>query len=97
MRRGAFITLEGGEGVGKSSSLAAVESFLTDRGFDVRTTREPGGTALGEAVRSWLLDGEHENLSAEAEALLKKIVSEYSALSPPTVNKANSYLDKHFR
>ena len=70
MPRGAFISPEGGEGVGKASSLAAVEGFLTHRGLDVTTTREPGGTALGEAVRSWLLDGQHENLSAEAEALL---------------------------
>lgn len=70
MPRGAFITLEGGEGVGKSSSIAAVEAFLRQAGVEVITTREPGGTDLGEAVRHWLLDGEHENLSAETEALL---------------------------
>ncbi|HEY5666485.1 MAG TPA: dTMP kinase [Gammaproteobacteria bacterium] len=70
MPRGAFITLEGGEGVGKSSSLTAVENFLRQAGVEVITTREPGGTDLGEAVRRWLLDGEHENLSAESEALL---------------------------
>jgi dTMP kinase len=70
MPRGAFITLEGGEGVGKSSSLAAIEQYLENLGLDVRVTREPGGTDLGELVRHWLLDGRHKNLSAVTEALL---------------------------
>jgi dTMP kinase len=69
-KRGAFITVEGGEGVGKSSSLAAIETWLTDRGIPVRLTREPGGTPLGETIRSWILDGNHGELSAEVEALL---------------------------
>jgi dTMP kinase len=69
-RRGAFITVEGGEGVGKSSSLAAIESWLNGRGIDVYLTREPGGTPLGETIRSWVLDGNHGRLSAEVEALL---------------------------
>jgi len=70
MTRGAFITIEGAEGVGKTSSLEAIQAFLQNRGIDVRTTREPGGTTLGEAVRSWILDGDHDDLSAEVEALL---------------------------
>lgn len=70
MARGAFVTVEGGEGVGKSSSLAAIESHLRSRGIEVTLTREPGGTPLGEAVRAWILDGEHGSLSAEVEALL---------------------------
>lgn len=70
MARGAFITIEGGEGVGKTSSLEAIETFLNGRGIEVRTTREPGGTALGEAVRTWVLDGDHGRLSADVEALL---------------------------
>lgn len=68
--RGAFITLEGIEGVGKSTNLAHVEARLLGRGLEVVTTREPGGTALGEKVRSWILDGEHGALPAEVEALL---------------------------
>lgn len=68
--RGAFITVEGGEGVGKSSSLAAIESSLKGRGLAVQLTREPGGTPLGETIRSWVLDGNHGDLSAEVEALL---------------------------
>jgi len=69
-RRGAFITVEGGEGVGKSSSLAAIEAALKRRGIVVALTREPGGTPLGEQIRSWILDGNHGALSAEVEALL---------------------------
>jgi dTMP kinase len=68
--RSAFITLEGGEGVGKSTNLAFVADYLRTRGAKVLTTREPGGTPLGETIRSWILDGEHGALSAEVEALL---------------------------
>jgi dTMP kinase len=68
--RGVFITLEGGEGVGKTSSLKAIESHLAARGYELVVTREPGGTPLGEAVRSWILDGNHGALAADVEALL---------------------------
>ena len=68
--RGAFITLEGGEGVGKSTSLAFVATYLESRGVAVLTTREPGGTPLGETIRRWILEGDHGALSAEVEALL---------------------------
>jgi dTMP kinase len=68
--RGAFVTLEGGEGVGKSTNLALVVAYLETRGVDVVATREPGGTSLGETIRSWILDGEHGALTAEVEALL---------------------------
>jgi dTMP kinase len=70
MANGAFITIEGGEGVGKTSSLGAIEAFLAKRGIPITVTREPGGTALGEIVRSWILDGDHGELSAEVETLL---------------------------
>jgi dTMP kinase len=68
--RGAFITLEGGEGAGKSTNLAFVADTLRTAGRDVLTTREPGGTPLGERIRSWILEGDHGRLSAEVEALL---------------------------
>lgn len=68
--RGAFITVEGTEGVGKSSSLAVVQATLAAAGLRTVTTREPGGTALGEQVREWILHGEHGALSAHVEALL---------------------------
>jgi dTMP kinase len=65
-----FITLEGGEGVGKSTNLAFVAALLRSAGHEVVTTREPGGTPLGERVRGWVLEGDHGSLSAEVETLL---------------------------
>lgn len=68
--RGAFVTLEGGEGVGKSTNLAFIATYLESRGVTVLTTREPGGTPLGETIRHWILHGDHGALSAEVETLL---------------------------
>nr|WP_299239587.1 dTMP kinase [uncultured Halomonas sp.] len=69
--QGRFITLEGGEGVGKSTNVSVVCEFLESRGVDVLRTREPGGTLRGEAIRQLLLDpGEQEPLSDDAELLL---------------------------
>jgi dTMP kinase len=70
MARGAFITLEGTEGVGKSSCLTIIGDFLKSSGHDAVLTREPGGTALGEGIRDWILNGDHGALSADVEALL---------------------------
>ena len=70
MRRGKFISLEGGEGVGKSTQLKALSAALRDRGLEVVETREPGGSAGGEAIRELLLGGEEERWSPQAEALL---------------------------
>jgi dTMP kinase len=68
--RGAFISLEGIEGVGKSTNVAFTAETVRKAGFDVVTTREPGGTRFGERVREWILAGDHGELSAEIEALL---------------------------
>jgi dTMP kinase len=68
--RGLFITMEGGEGVGKSTNLAFLERLLTDGGVEVVVTREPGGTLLGEDIRELLLQVRSETMSAEAELLL---------------------------
>ncbi|MGH8549973.1 MAG: dTMP kinase [Methylococcales bacterium] len=70
MERGRFITLEGGEGLGKSTNLKFIENWLSDRGKQVLVTREPGGTPSGEAIRSVLLGVNDEALSGEAELLL---------------------------
>lgn len=64
-----FITLEGLDGAGKSTHLAGMRRFLESRGIPLCVTREPGGTALGEALRSLLLDRE-QRLHPETEALL---------------------------
>jgi dTMP kinase len=68
--QGRFITLEGLEGVGKSTQLEFVERVIRDAGFSVRVTREPGGTDLGERIREWVLGGRHAALAGETEALL---------------------------
>lgn len=71
MRRGRFITLEGGEGAGKSTQLQTVAACLTAAGIPFLTTREPGGTPRAEAIRGLLLSpGEVEPMASETELLL---------------------------
>ncbi|HEY5849860.1 MAG TPA: dTMP kinase [Lysobacter sp.] len=65
-----FVTLEGGEGAGKSTVLAALREVLQATGGDVVVTREPGGTPLAEQIRGLLLDTHHEPPTADAELLL---------------------------
>jgi dTMP kinase len=62
--RGRFITLEGGEGVGKSTQLRALAAALGERAIDVLVTREPGGSEGAEAIRSLLLSGDQSRWSA---------------------------------
>lgn len=68
--RGVFITFEGIEGSGKSTQLARLAEWLRGRGADVEVTREPGGTPLGTALRSLLLDPSNSGLAPEAELFL---------------------------
>ena len=67
---GRLITLEGGEGAGKSTVLEAVRTQLVAHDIDVLVTREPGGTPVGEACRAILLDPKLRGLCAESELLL---------------------------
>jgi dTMP kinase len=68
--RGKFITLEGGEGAGKSTQAEALAEALRRRGLDVLVTREPGGSPGAEAIRGLLLGGEEERWGTRSEALL---------------------------
>ena len=70
MARGRFISLEGGEGVGKSTQLAALAEALQGRGLRVVVTREPGGSLGAEAIRALLLEGDETRWNPRAEALL---------------------------
>lgn len=70
MSRGRFITLEGGEGVGKSTNLQFVKAWLETRGIVPVVTREPGGTGIAEKIRAILLEKADEPLSEQAELLL---------------------------
>lgn len=68
--KGLFITFEGGEGCGKSTQLKILEAHLEAKGYEVVTTREPGGTPAAEAIREFLLDPANDTLSPVAELLL---------------------------
>ena len=70
MTRGRFITLEGGEGVGKSTQVKALAEALRKRGIDVLVTREPGGSDGAERIRELLLAGADDRWGARAEVLL---------------------------
>lgn len=68
--QGQFITVEGSEGVGKSSNLAFIEDYLRNADIDIVRTREPGGTPLGESVRELLLDARQTAMCDDMELLL---------------------------
>lgn len=70
MNEGRFITVEGVEGVGKSTNIDFIQAQLSDRGIDPIVTREPGGTLVGERIRDILLDVSHQSLSSQVELLL---------------------------
>ncbi len=70
MTRGRFISLEGGEGAGKSTQARRLAEAIRARRHDVILTREPGGSPGAEAIRGLLLEGEADRWTAEAEALL---------------------------
>ena len=69
-QRGRFISLEGGEGVGKSTQVRALAEALRERGLDVIVTREPGGSEGAERIRELLLRGSDDRWRPQAEALL---------------------------
>ena len=70
MSNGLFVTLEGGEGAGKSTLARALQAALINRGREVVLTREPGGTPGAEEIRNLLVKGDTERWSAMTEALL---------------------------
>lgn len=70
MDTGNFITLEGGEGAGKTTQATRIKSALEDVGIEVVITREPGGTFGAEAIRDLVLSGSHERWSGLTELLL---------------------------
>ena len=65
-----FITLEGIEGSGKTTQIKNIVEFLENKGYDCVVTREPGGTKIGEKIRSILLDPKNRNMEPACELLL---------------------------
>ena len=68
--RGKFITIEGTEGVGKTTNMTYVQNQLEAAGIEVVVTREPGGTAIGEKIRELLLDARNSDLVDDTELLM---------------------------
>ena len=97
---GLFITFEGLDGTGKSTQMDVLAAALREAGYPVVTTREPGGTVIGEGVRRALLDARHREMSARAEALLyaaarAQLVTEFirPALEAGSIVLSDRYLD----
>lgn len=95
---GVFITVEGIEGVGKTTNMAFVQSFLQSHGVDLTVTREPGGTPLAEKVRALLLDHSDEVLNEDAELLLvfAARAQHLSRLIKPALAEGNWVLSDRF-
>ncbi len=70
MSRGKFITIEGAEGVGKTTSIAFIEDYFKKAGYDIVLTREPGGTPMAESIRELLLDARQTSMADDTELLL---------------------------
>ena len=84
MKKGKFITIDGVEGAGKSTQIAFICDYLHRKGIDVVKTREPGGTDLGEKIRSLLLGLDNEGMHSDTELLLM-----FSARNELIQNKIN--------
>ncbi len=70
MRNGKFITIDGVEGAGKSTQIDLICSYLHEKGIEVVRTREPGGTPVGEKIRSVLLDVDNQEMHSDTELML---------------------------
>ena len=68
--KGTFITFEGCEGAGKSTQIRLLSQYLAELGKECVVTREPGGSAISEAIRTVILDGKNTAMTDECEALL---------------------------
>ena len=68
--KGYFISVEGGDGSGKSTQIRNIEAYLKERGKEVLLTREPGGTPVAEKIRTLILDPANQTLTGRAEMLL---------------------------
>lgn len=95
---GKFITLEGIEGVGKTSNLLYIKELLESSGHDCVVTREPGGTSLGEALRALLLSHSDEDMSPDAEMLMMFAAraEHLSKVILPALNSGKSVLCDRF-
>lgn len=68
--KGIFITIEGGDGAGKTTQIKNITDYFESRGIEVIKTREPGGTEIGEKIRNILLDKDNIEMTSVAEMFL---------------------------
>lgn len=97
-QRGYFITMEGGEGAGKSSILASIGAYLTTRGCEVVATREPGGIPIAEQIRSVILDTNNTKMDGRTEALLYAAArsQHYAEKIAPAIREGKTVLCDRF-
>ena len=81
MKKGLFITFEGGDGAGKSTQIKLLHEYLQEKGIEVVLTREPGGTAVGESIRNIILDSANTEMTDMTECML------YAAARAQIVNE----------
>ncbi len=81
IKKGLFISFEGGEGVGKSTQIKLLKKFLSKKNYKVISTREPGGTNEGEYIRKFLVSGDKNAWDSYSEALI------FNALRREHINK----------
>jgi dTMP kinase len=95
---GHFISLEGGEGAGKSTQIDHIKEWLEKRGHTVIVTREPGGTPLAEIIRNMVLHGEHPEMTAHTEMLLifAARAQHVSELIQPALSRGDSVICDRF-
>ncbi len=98
MNKGYFITVEGGEGAGKTSVLDRVESALKEEGYSVLRTREPGGIRISEKIRTVILDVDHTEMDRRTEALLYAAARRQHLVEKviPALNEGNIVLCDRF-
>lgn len=79
--QGLFISMEGPDGAGKSTQIQLLQDYLNDKGYETIITREPGGTAISEAIRQIILNKEYKEMCEQTELLL------YAAARAQLVNE----------
>lgn len=87
--KGLFITIEGGDGSGKSTQINLIEKYFVEKGYNVVLTREPGGTVIGEHIREIILNNDYMEMSDITEALLYAAAraQHVEQLIKPSINK----------
>ena len=89
MSKGIFITLEGGDGAGKTTHLVRLADKLREMGKEVVIIREPGGTRIGEKIRNILLDNENDEMTARTELFLYEAARSQIVAASSIARKCN--------